>query len=217
MTDATLSLAGQTLHLLPERAVYWGDAATLLVADPHFGKGAAFRFAGFPVPAGTTAENLARLDRLIDRWPARRLLFLGDFLHAKEGRSPRTFDAIGKWRETHAGMEVVLVRGNHDRHAGDPPDSLEIDCKEEPVIEGGLALAHRPHPVPGLQFVAGHIHPAVRLVGRGRQRKRLPCFWSTPDGLVLPAFGDFTGAGFVEPEARDRVFVIAGDEVVEVR
>lgn len=217
MAAVTLTLAGQTLQLLPERAAYWEEADTLLVADPHFGKGAAFRSAGVPVPAGTTAENLSRLDVLLGRCDARRILFLGDFLHAKEGRSPRTFEAIAAWRERHVGREVVLIRGNHDRHAGDPPDSLKIQCFDEPVLEGALALAHRPSPIDGRPFVAGHIHPAVRLVGRGRQRKRLPCFWATPEGLVLPAFGDFTGAGFVEPESRDRVFVIAGDEVVEVR
>jgi hypothetical protein len=32
---------------------------------------------------------------------------------------------------------------------------------------------------------------------------------------VLPAFGDFTGLGDIEVEDHDRVFAIAGQEVVE--
>jgi hypothetical protein len=33
---------------------------------------------------------------------------------------------------------------------------------------------------------------------------------------VLPAFGAFTGTADVQPVPGDRVFVVAGDEVVEV-
>ena len=77
--------------LLGERAVYWERARTLLVADPHFGKAAAFRAAGVLVPRGTTGETLSRLDAALDRTRAERIVFLGDFLHAREGRSAETF------------------------------------------------------------------------------------------------------------------------------
>ena len=43
--DATASVAGEQLLLLGERAVYWERTRTLFVADPHFGKAAAFRAA----------------------------------------------------------------------------------------------------------------------------------------------------------------------------
>jgi hypothetical protein len=33
---------------------------------------------------------------------------------------------------------------------------------------------------------------------------------------ILPAFGEFTGTALSEPDPRDRIFVIAGDEVVPV-
>ena len=57
--------------------------------------------------------------------------------------------------------------------------------------------------------------PGVPLHGPGRQRERLPCFWLSGGGAVLPAFGDFTGLADVSPTEGDRVFVIAGTEVVE--
>ena len=88
--DSCVAIAGEHLHLLAERAVYWERTSTLLVADPHFGKAAAFRAGGVPVPRGTTTENLRRLDRAIARTNARRVIFLGDFLHAREGRAPET-------------------------------------------------------------------------------------------------------------------------------
>ena len=41
MTHATIQVAGETLLLLPEKAVYWPDQRMLIVADIHFGKAAA--------------------------------------------------------------------------------------------------------------------------------------------------------------------------------
>ena len=56
---------GTVLWLLPGRAVWWPEARSLFVADVHFGKAASFRHAGQPVPTGTTADNIARLDVLL--------------------------------------------------------------------------------------------------------------------------------------------------------
>lgn len=208
-------LADQILHLLPERAIYWENAHTLLLADTHWGKAATFRVAGLPVPGGTTAAGLSRLDFILEAFPIRRLLFLGDFFHAREGRAPGTLADLHEWRRRRSGLELILVRGNHDRQAGDPPAEMGIQCVDAPLHEGMLAFAHHPVALPGAFVLAGHIHPAVRLVGRGRQRHRAPCFWFTEKVAVLPAFGDFTGAGLIEPAPSDRVYVIAGEAVVE--
>ena len=48
--ETVAEVAGERLVLLPEMAAYWERAGTLLVADPHFGKAAAFRAAGIPEP-----------------------------------------------------------------------------------------------------------------------------------------------------------------------
>jgi metallophosphoesterase superfamily enzyme len=45
---------------------------------------------------------------------------------------------------------------------------------------------------------------------------RLPCFFFTRDYAILPAFGPFTGMADVEPQAGDRVYVVAGAQVVGV-
>jgi hypothetical protein len=44
----------------------------------------------------------------------------------------------------------------------------------------------------------------------------LPCFVIGKNAALIPAFGSFTALGTVQPEPGDRVFVIAGDEVLEV-
>jgi DNA ligase-associated metallophosphoesterase len=215
--SATIVVAGETLELRAERAVYWPRARTLFVADPHFGKDASFRALGVRVPEGATGDALARLDALVTRLSPERVVFLGDFLHAREGRSAETFDALARWRSTHAEVAMQIVRGNHDRHAGDPPAEVGITCVDGPVLEPPFALAHHPRAVPGSYVLAGHLHPCAVLVGPGRQRERLPCFWFGRDVAVLPAFGEFTGCAEVEPADGDRVWVVAGDDVVVAR
>ncbi len=212
----THEAGGALLQLLPERAVYLPGPATLLVADAHIGKAHSFRRLGVPVPTGTTAESLQTLATLLHRTGARRLVFLGDLLHAARGRSAAALAAFAAWRATHAALDMLLVRGNHDRHAGDPPASWQLQCVDEPhFLPGlpGLALAHHPDPVPGAYVLAGHVHPAVVLGGRARQRLRLPCFHFGPRVGLLPAFGGFTGSHVLQPTPSDHVYLIADDEV----
>ncbi len=46
------------------------------------------------------------------------------------------------------------------------------------------------------------------MIGNGRQRLRLPCFYFGTEGAILPAFSVFTGLYAVEPEEDAEVFVI---------
>jgi DNA ligase-associated metallophosphoesterase len=211
--SATVALAGETLELCAERAAYWPHRRMLLVADPHFGKAASFRALGVRVPRGTTEGALARLDTLMTRLAPERLVFLGDFLHAREGRNEETFRLLAEWRARHGAIAMRLVRGNHDKRAGDPPGEVGIECVDGPVTEPPFALAHHPTRVAGAYVLAGHVHPCAVLIGRGRQRERLPCFWLGHRTGVLPAFGEFTGCAEVTPNEGDTVWVVAGDEV----
>ena len=113
--------AGEAVDLLPERALWWPARGLLFVADLHIGKAATYRALGQPVPGGTTQENLARLDILIARHAPMGIVFLGDFLHAAQARTPQVLAALDAWRARHAGLALTLVRGNHDSRAGDPP------------------------------------------------------------------------------------------------
>lgn len=213
--DLEIEACGEQLVLLPERAAYRPRDEALLVADPHFGKAAAFRSLGVPVPGGTTAENLGRLSATVARTRARAIVFLGDFFHARAGRTPQTLDALAAWRAAHPALELTLVRGNHDRHAGDPPAELGIRCVNGPLAAPPYAYAHHPEPAPACYVLAGHVHPSVTLRGAGRQRQRLPCFLLGAEVGVLPAFGGFTGTADVAVAPGDRVFVVAGGEVVQ--
>ena len=187
------TLGGESLWLLPERALWWPATRTLFVADVHLGKAATFRALGQPVPAGTTLDNLQRLSELIEQHGAARLVVLGDLLHAPAAHRPALIDAVLQWRDVHADLDCVLVRGNHDSHAGDPPPSLRIHTVDEPLRLGPFAACHHPRRVADAFVLAGHLHPATWLHGRAHERQRLPCFCRSEGLLILPAFGAFTG------------------------
>jgi len=212
-----ITLEQTELWLLADKAIYWPAEQTLLIADIHFGKAAAYRRLGQPVPKGTTETNLRRLDVLLAQYSSQKLIFLGDFLHAPEARAPATLAHLGEWRARHPQLEITLVRGNHDRRAGDPPMELGIEVVPEPLLLGPFALQHEPDPHPTHHVLAGHLHPAFRLHGRGRQSLRLPCFCIGERVSLLPAFGSFTGMMDIGAGFAQRLYVTGGGSVWQVR
>ncbi|MGY2216506.1 ligase-associated DNA damage response endonuclease PdeM [Pseudomonas sp. 21615526] len=212
-----IHLAEEALWLLADKAVYWPARKCLLIADAHFGKASAYRSLGQPVPQGTTTANLQRLDRLLAAFPGAQVIFLGDFLHGPGSHASGTLNALRAWRERHAGVALTLIRGNHDKRAGDPPGDLNIEVVTEPLLMGPFALQHEPDPHASHHVLAGHVHPVYRLRGKGRQSLRLPCFLIGNQVSLLPAFGAFTGGYSVTQEEGGRIFVIGDQEVWPVR
>lgn len=208
-----VNLAGEELWLLPEKALYWPAQETLMIADVHFGKAAAYRSLGQPVPHGTTASNIAVLDALLQNLPCRQLIFLGDFLHGPGSHAPGTLQALFDWRERHRHLAMTLIRGNHDKRAGDPPAQLNIRVVPEPLLLGPFAVQHEPDPHPSRHVLAGHVHPVYHLRGKGRERLRLACFRLGSEISLLPAFGAFTGGYRVEQDNDCRIFVIGDGEI----
>jgi uncharacterized protein len=211
-----IDVYGETLALLPERAVYWERTKTLFVADMHLGKTATFQAHGVALPNGNTEADLGRLSQALNKTSAQKLIILGDLLHAAKGRDARTLDAFSAWRDQHANLKIWLVRGNHDRSAGDPPEAWNIQTMDGPTPGPNFVLAHEPFEPEQGYALTGHLHPGAQLVGKGRQLLKLPCFWFGAACGVLPAFGSFTGLSIIQPRQDDRVFVITADLVVLV-
>jgi DNA ligase-associated metallophosphoesterase len=223
---AAAELAGEELRLLPDGAAWWSARRTLLVADVHLGKAAAFRAAGVPVPEAATRKDLGRLAALVRATGAERLVVLGDLLHAKTSRQPAVLEAMERWRAAHRALSIVLVRGNHDRSAGDPPESFAVECVDEGYADGPFIYRHEPVAADatpgGAAALFGHVHPVVRIVERsnrwsaGRSGVRLKAFVAGERTLLFPAFGTFTGGAVVRPEPTDRVYVLVDERVMEL-
>ena len=205
---------GERLTLLPSRAIGWSAQRALVVADLHLGKPASFRALGVPAPEAVTAADLARLTHALQETNASRLIILGDLIHAASGRTDAAMTAVAQWRREHESLDILVVRGNHDRRAGDPPADWRCRCVDGPFPLGALDLVHEPESAADRPALAGHIHPAVAAAAPfGPARLRAPCFWFGPALAVLPAFGGFTGCRAVRPAAGDRVFAVGEDSV----
>jgi len=216
MRDLVIEIQQETLHLLPERALFWPRTQTLFIADPHLGKAATFRAHAIPLPEGNTLAELQRLRQALDRTGATKLIILGDLLHTAKGRDPAVLNAVSAWRAQCAMLDIYLIRGNHDRHAGDPPADWRIEVVDGPTPGPVWVLAHEPV-LPDVGYaLAGHLHPAVQLTGKGRQSLKLPCFWFGERCGVLPAFGDFIDHGTIRPQRGERVFVVTDAAVIAV-
>lgn len=216
MNGRDISLNGEAVLLLPQKALYWPREKMLVIADIHFGKAAAFRAQGVPVPRGTTSENLAALDALMDLHETAQIVFLGDFLHARASHASATVAAMLAWRLRNPGVRLILVRGNHDLRAGDPAASLGIDMVDEPFTVGPFSFCHHPDIAGDGYVLAGHVHPVYVLSTR-LDSLRLPCFLAGKTRMVLPSFGAFTGGYAITPSADERVFVTSGEAVHSVR
>ena len=203
-----VELAGEQVWLLAQKAIYWPARKMLIIADIHFGKAAAFRALGVPVPRGTTTQNLLALDALLAAHACEEIVFLGDFLHARAAHAPATVAAMQAWRTRHPRLRLTVVRGNHDQHAGDPAAALDIRMADEPHTVGDLSFCHHPETAAPGHVLAGHVHPVFHLRA-GRGGLRLPCFLLGQVRSILPSFGAFTGGHAVQPAAGERVYVTA--------
>ncbi len=218
MKDGVLEIvwAEEKLTLLPERALWWARGKTMFIADPHFGKASAFRFAGIAVPETSQDDDLDRLEKILRRYEAKKLIVLGDFFHAKTGRSDATLNALKNWRERHVGLEIILVIGNHDKHAGCPPDEWKIECVQEPWALPPFFCFHKPPEKLQKDFaLAGHVHPAFSLYERSGISAMGVCFYFRARTAILPAFGNFTGTHAIQPARGEKVFIVAPGHIVD--
>lgn len=219
--SVALDWHGERWRLLPARAAFRFRGRWLVITDPHFGKAATFRAAGIHCPEPIDAD-LERLDTLIDACGAERLVILGDLFHSAAALAPAVLEALSTWRGRHAELPITLVRGNHDRAAGDPPADLGMGIVDEGVTHDGVTLVHDAGGYGGAAAtsagptLAGHVHPAVTLPDAGRVSVRLPCFRIGEWTMTLPAFGSFTGMHTVRGARGDRRFAIAPERVFEV-
>lgn len=206
----TITVRGEEIVLLPQRAAYWPRERTLVLADLHWGKSETFVKSGLPLPLGASEAELTRLGRLIREVDAERVLVLGDLIHAARGVTDALIEMVASFRLGHP-VRIQLVTGNHD--VGDLPAAWNIERVGSFVDEGPFRFRHMPDEKHERFVWAGHLHPTVRLEGGG-DLLRLPCFRVSRHCLILPAFSDFTNGIVMHREPGVARYAIADSHVV---
>jgi DNA ligase-associated metallophosphoesterase len=206
--ELPITLAGETVHLLGARAMYWPARHGLLIADLHLGKADLFRRAGIGLPRGGTQDDLEQLGRLLQQHDVRQLWILGDVLHGAAHRAA-WYRQWQDWREQHPDLWIGALEGNHDRVL--PKAELGIELLGERVQEGPFLLRHAPQPHPGLHVLCGHLHPLARLPG---MQRRWPAFWLRERLTILPAFSRFTAGIAPVMDAGERLVACVEDQAI---
>lgn len=206
-----LQIQNQKFILHPLGGVFWVDKSQLLISDVHLGKVAHFRKFGAAVPRKALHNNYLLLDDIVKHFNPFQICFLGDLFHSSLNKE---WELFKNW-VAKTPSEIILVSGNHDIISPHKFEQIGIPIFTELIIEDFL-LTHHPEEREDFFNFCGHIHPAVRLQGFGRQKLRLPCFFKSKSQMILPAFGEFTGTHVLQPKKEDEIFVVVENEVVKV-
>jgi DNA ligase-associated metallophosphoesterase len=185
---ACILLAGHALTPLPAGALYWEAERTLLVADLHLEKGAAFARLGMLLPPYDTRVTLRRVAAIVEAVAPRRVVALGDSFHRGELAAGLDASDRALLEELQEDREWFWVLGNHDPQL--PLSVGGIVCTALTIA--GITLRHEPSAQVSAPEIAGHLHPVARLARRGEAIRR-KCFATDGQRLVMPAFGAYTG------------------------
>ena len=203
-----LLFKSQRLVLSPERCFFWEDQKTLVLSDMHIGKAAHFRKAGIAVPQQVFQEDMHRLFQQIHFFSPQRIIVTGDLFHSEANLE---HDWFSNWRKELAGIEFILVKGNHEILRNDVYQNLGIALVDKELEIGPFFFSHDliEEKRNGFSFV-GHTHPGIRIQGKGKQSFVFPCFYFTSDFCILPAFSKFTGKHVVDLQKGETAYAIVG-------
>ena len=108
-----ITVLGNKLRLLPEKAIYIEDLRSLLVSDVHLGKSETFQSRGIPIPNTLNQVTLDRLQTLCHDLEPETLFILGDLFHSKFALVDEVLDSWSDFLNTSL-ADVKLIVGNHD-------------------------------------------------------------------------------------------------------
>jgi len=212
---ANITIRNQKLALLPQKALFWPDKKYLILSDLHLGKTGHFRKSGIAAPGKANLKNIERLSSLVNDIQPKKILFLGDLFHSSANREWFQFE---EWRKTFPELSILLVTGNHDQLHSSFYQSADIEVIDRLELENFLFV----HDASDLQkssdttIISGHIHPGVKLKGKGKQKLRLPCYSISDHQIILPAFGEFTGLHIIQPDENRKIFLIVENSVIDL-
>ncbi|ALM09262.1 metallophosphoesterase [Sediminicola sp. YIK13] len=206
-----IQIQDQHITLHSTGALFWQEQDMLLVSDVHLGKVSHFRKHGAAIPQKAIEKNFELLTEIVVKFKPMTICFLGDLFHSHLNSEWQLFEAwIGEQTS-----KIILVMGNHDIISPLKYEGIGIETIQEILLPPFL-LTHHPEERDGFFNFSGHIHPAVKLKGLGRQRLKLPCFFKRENQMILPAFGEFTGTHILTPTKEDEVYAITKNEVILV-
>ena len=174
--EQPVSLCGKAFIAHWSGALYWPAEDALIVADLHLGA---------DTPPFSTRDTLARLAGALDVTPASTVIVLDGGLAGADRLAPAALDTLHILQEDRDWIWLTGNAGTGDAHR------LGGHALSQATVAG---VTLRPVPAQGrvTHEIAGHLHPAARVLRLGHTVRR-PCFAGNGKRLILPAFGAPTG------------------------
>ena len=188
MAEMRVALAGTEVVIDPAGVLWLPESRTLVVADLHLEKSSSFARRGMFLPPYDTGATLLALAALALRRSPRRIISLGDSFHDSGGHGRLAESDRARLAALQRGRDWIFVSGNHDP---DLPADVGGEVASEINIDG-LVFRHEPVAGPADGEIAGHLHPAAKVRGRGGT-VRCRAFATDGARMVLPAFGVLAG------------------------
>ena len=204
----------ETLEVTNQRVLYWESQKSLILSDLHIGKAAHFQKSGIPIPKEVLTTDLEGLKQLIYHFKVENLIIVGDLFHAEYNTD---LDEFKEWLLQFQNLKLQLIKGNHDKLSNKTYEQFNIEVFSSELNINFLKFVHD-SVVPNNDFftISGHIHPGVFIKGKGKQRIKLPCFQTTENQLILPAFSLFTGLNTRQSLKKCKNYCFTDDEIFEL-
>ncbi|MEM7550471.1 MAG: ligase-associated DNA damage response endonuclease PdeM [Bacteroidota bacterium] len=215
MNVQTIKIRGELLELNSDKTIFWRKREVLFISDLHFGKATHFRKAGIQLPSQAIQKQMDQLAKTLESYNPKSVYFLGDLFHSRHNSEWELFcDLLNEFPD----IDFNLIAGNHDILSYWDYDRANLKVYKETLNITPFLLSH--HPIENYDgedyLICGHVHPGVRMKGKGLQSIKLPCFYFHENHSIMPAYGQLTGLYMLRPKKNDQVYVIANDKVLRV-
>jgi len=194
---STLYVAGTEVVADWSGALYVPGDRTLVVADLHLEKGSASAHRGVFLPPYDSLETLRRLADVVARFRPHCVIALGDSLHDRSAEARLGSAERAEVSNLQTGRDWIWITGNHDPVTSSALGGAVPAC----VNLGGLVLRHDPKPGDAPGEIAGHLHPAARIVLNGTGMRR-PCFVGGGTRLAFLEQREVSGANILGEQRR---------------
>jgi hypothetical protein len=186
---------------------------SLIVADLHIGIEYEFFKSGIVIPS--QVERLKeRIERLIEKTRAKRLIILGDVKHKVPGITWQEYKDVPRFFEHFSKIEVICIKGNHDGFLERLAPKFVKIYGPKGYSLGNVALVHG-HAWPSKKLldckylVMAHVHPAIEFwsesfrsvescwlrceINKEKLEKKYKRKSNLKYGVIMPAFNHLIG------------------------
>ncbi len=176
--------------------IYLRPANAVVISDTHIGYEEEMASQGVFIPRVQKKRMVEAYTKALNYFKAKRLIINGDVKHtfSKLTRQEREelSQIFADLKEK--GVEVIVVRGNHDNYIGSIADKFEVRIVETYSVDN-VILTHghvEISPEEGKIYVIGHEHPRISIRDSLGFKRKFKSFLVAPlkgggQVLVLPS------------------------------